>query len=662
MQKTKGLHKSCFSVLSTLFLGLMAVGAHAADYYPPRVSYMDGTAAYEPAGDVDWDEVTLNLPLLSGDRIFSQMASRLEIELGNSNFVRLGSETDLVFSQIDRERLVLELHTGELILRLNRDQRIEIYTPHGRIEIKRDGLYRISSDPQNETRLVVRKGRAYLEGPSGEVRVDEGQQLLIGGQTGDYQQVSYGGYSDEFDLWSDRRDARFVRSQSVTHVGGSYYPGIYDLDYYGNWAYYPSYGRVWVPRVSVGWAPFRFGSWGYLSFGWTWISNEPWGWLPYHYGNWIYHRSRWCWVPGGFNSWSPAVVNFYFGNGWVGWAPRGYYGRNRYINNNTVIVNNSRTVINNWNGNGPGNGLTVVSRDDFARGRTRVDRVSFTPTREMVRNLRPGLPQELSRPRINRAASAGRNESGRVRENRGSLPTSGVRTRSVRAGTAGETANRVRGSAMTPDESSRTSTIRTRPGSPTSSSRREEGSTNRYRSPTNREDTGIAPRTGGASSRRSEPPQAVERNRGAVRTVPSPTRAQPERDNRRTSPSTIRTAPRPPRIDSRTVRPGNSSRTPRPSVNMPRPRTTVPRSINRPAPSRSVPSVRSAPSRSSPRPSVRSAPRRNSSRPSVTRSSPSRRSMPTIRSRPSPGPSVTGPSRTSRPSTSSRPAPRRRPD
>lgn len=113
----------------------------------------------------------------------------------------------------------------------------------------------------------------------------------------------------------------------------------------GRWVNVESYGTAWVPYyVDDFWSPYSVGRWCYRPFfGWTWISYEPWGWLPYHYGSW-YQSSLygWCWLPGpgfSFNFWSPALVSFYSGPGWVSWCPLGpgdYYDVGHYHYNHGI--------------------------------------------------------------------------------------------------------------------------------------------------------------------------------------------------------------------------------------------------------------------------------------------------------------------------------------
>ena len=102
----------------TLITGFSATWVSAGREHPARVSFMDGRAAYETAGDVDWNEVTLNLPLVSGDRIMGHPDSRIEVELGDGNFVRISGETDVLFPELSQEKTILKLHEGDLILRV----------------------------------------------------------------------------------------------------------------------------------------------------------------------------------------------------------------------------------------------------------------------------------------------------------------------------------------------------------------------------------------------------------------------------------------------------------------------------------------------------------------------------------------------------------------
>jgi hypothetical protein len=152
------------------------------------------------------------------------------------------------------------------------------------------------------------------------------------------------------------------------------YQEFYDeLSPYGNWIDYPTYGYVWVPRVSVDFHPYAtHGYWVMTNYGWTWISDFQWGWAAFHYGRWAYEPLYgWLWVPG--REWGPAWVDWRESNDYFGWAPLGPFANisigiscpfdhyrfihrrhftNRHLynyyedrHNNTTIINHS-TVIN----------------------------------------------------------------------------------------------------------------------------------------------------------------------------------------------------------------------------------------------------------------------------------------------------------------------------
>ena len=105
---------------------------------------------------------------------------------------------------------------------------------------------------------------------------------------------------------------------------------------YGEWQDVPDYGVVWRPTYMAGWQPYVDGYWAWTSYGWTWVSYEPWAWTL-HYGRWaVVPAYGWVWVPG--TVWGPAWVDWYWGAGYVGWAPLSPFGSVTVINN-FVFVN-----------------------------------------------------------------------------------------------------------------------------------------------------------------------------------------------------------------------------------------------------------------------------------------------------------------------------------
>ncbi|WP_164490259.1 DUF6600 domain-containing protein [Runella sp. SP2] len=118
------------------------------------------------------------------------------------------------------------------------------------------------------------------------------------------------------------------------------YDEFYDeLSPYGDWMDYPSYGRVWRPRVEPDFQPYGTnGRWEMTEYGNTWVSDYPWGWAPFHYGRWTFDNYYgWVWIPG--YEWGPAWVTWRSGGGYYGWAPLGP-GMGLDINININIPHN----------------------------------------------------------------------------------------------------------------------------------------------------------------------------------------------------------------------------------------------------------------------------------------------------------------------------------
>jgi len=312
-------------VLAVFWSLIVASSALFGSNTPGRVSYVEGIAAVAQEEDVDWLQVTVNTPVRQADRYILQSDALMELELEGGNFVRFGPDSDATVEEYGSGGIKLVLASGDLIIRLRSPVPVSVSTETAKITLEERGLYRVSRKGK-WVKLVVRRGRANVAGQSRTRDLQSGDVLQMQGPNDPATTVSLIDIRDDFDFWSDRRDAGTVGAQSARFMGSDY-TGSYELDRYGTWDYEQDYGWVWWPSVSVGWSPYVSGRWVfYPSFGWTWVSYEPWGWLPYHHGRWIYSglSSSWCWLPGHFNTWSPALVDFHYANGYLCWSPIPY--------------------------------------------------------------------------------------------------------------------------------------------------------------------------------------------------------------------------------------------------------------------------------------------------------------------------------------------------
>ena len=377
-----GLLLGC-SLAFAAFAAFAAGRVHADENDPPsrvaRVAYTDGSVSLQPAGTQDWVAAPLNRPLTTGDTLWSDQESRVELQLDGS-VIRLSSASELSFVSLGNEITQVQLTSGTLLLRVRRlddNETYEVDTPNLAFSALRPGLYRISVDASgNSTVIAARSGQGEVTGGGSAYSVYPGDPVIFSGTdqlTADTQPNAYG--QDAFENWGTDRDRRRERAQSARYVSPDIV-GYDDLDEHGSWRTTPDYGNVWYPRgVAAGWAPYHEGHWSYIEpWGYTWVDDQPWGFAPFHYGRWIWTGGAWGWIPSPPRPergpyirpvYAPALVAWVgagVGIAWFALGPRELYvpsypvspayARNVNVSNttvNTTVINNvyNTTVVNN---------------------------------------------------------------------------------------------------------------------------------------------------------------------------------------------------------------------------------------------------------------------------------------------------------------------------
>ena len=371
-----------------------------------RIQRVEGEVALnnDAAGNTqteDWIRATENQPVSVGDRIYTRENSRTSLAFTGRNFARLDPNTSLDVLALDDRRTQLALRDGSAVFDvgyLNSGDLFEVATPYGAVDFEQPGLYNVGID-NGQVLISVLSGLAQVVGLGGSGQISKGELLTLAGTTAanavlsqingndagylvnDYYSYQYPQYYDGRyrDYNAYLNDPYYFdpyrRNVSYQYVNSNI-PGLYDLDYYGDWRNLDGYGYAWSPRVDSGWMPYQTGYW-YTDYphGPTWVSSEPWGYAPYHYGRWAFVGDRWYWVPDRTNVdpvYSPALVAFVpFDQNQIGWVPLGpgdvyvphYYNNTwepQYLTRDDLY---QRVV----NLNVPG-AVTVVSVDEFGRG------------------------------------------------------------------------------------------------------------------------------------------------------------------------------------------------------------------------------------------------------------------------------------------------------
>ncbi len=298
----------------------------ADDEDPPgrvgRLAQVDGEVLWYDSESGAWETAERNRPLTGGDRLSTGPGSRAELRVG-STVLRLAAASELEVRRLDDERMVFELHSGSLALRVRTREladEIELVTREARLAPRRAGHYRLDRI-DDSTQAGSWRGELRVLGAGG-LDIGTGEHVELwreGPGDGDERRLAHTRTplpQDDFAAWALRADQTDTRSASARHVSPEM-TGIEDLDRHGRWDRHPEYGALWFPLVvAADWAPYRHGRWLWtVRWGWTWVDAAPWGFAPFHYGRWVHYGGRWAWAPGSYVRrpvFAPALV------AWVG--------------------------------------------------------------------------------------------------------------------------------------------------------------------------------------------------------------------------------------------------------------------------------------------------------------------------------------------------------
>src|ERR1700732_821949 len=133
--------------------------AHADDADPPgrvaRLSDAEGSVSLQPAGVQDWTAATLNRPITTGDKLWSDRNSRAELDIGVA-VIRVGSNTGFSFLNLDDRTAQMQITAGTLIVRvrdMHSGDNYEIDTPNVALSLQEPGEYRVEVNDRGDARI-----------------------------------------------------------------------------------------------------------------------------------------------------------------------------------------------------------------------------------------------------------------------------------------------------------------------------------------------------------------------------------------------------------------------------------------------------------------------------------------------------------------------------
>jgi hypothetical protein len=396
-------------------VSIIPFSLYASPIGSARMSLMEGDVLVQTqdTGN-EWIAASINVPLLSEDRIWVPENGRSEIQFLGGSYIRAEKNTGLDITKLERDSegdiTQVAVTQGRTYVHCNgsaaRNSVFQVDTPLVSAMAYSSAIFDVYVSEGGYTEVSVIKGTVSVEGQHGYTKVSAGDMISV--STDNYAELSPRRANDGWLSWNVSRDSLIARTgTSIKYLPSALYDYSADFDQYGYWVHTPDYGYVWSPRIMVNtWAPYRDGRWVWRNHDYVWVSYEPWGWAPYHYGRWGFTVGiGWFWVP-------PAVNDVFWGPGFVAWintptyvswvplAPReiyygyGHYGRHS-VNVTKVNIKNIN-VTNVYVNTRVAHAVTVVHHDTFVKGKhMRVRNAPANPFRagSRVSAGRPSMKQ-----------------------------------------------------------------------------------------------------------------------------------------------------------------------------------------------------------------------------------------------------------------------------
>jgi len=175
-------------LLPSLFAVLFASTLFADAGDPPsrvaRLSLAQGKVSFQPSGESDWSEATINRPVTTGDRLFADQGARAELEVGPFA-IRLSQNTDVTLANLNDQLLQLGIGQGSLrvtLYELPANNSVEIDTPNGALILQAAGSYRVDTAPDGKsTQVTVNTGTLQISAGDLSKTLQSGQAVTLTG-------------------------------------------------------------------------------------------------------------------------------------------------------------------------------------------------------------------------------------------------------------------------------------------------------------------------------------------------------------------------------------------------------------------------------------------------------------------------------------------------
>lgn len=181
------------------------------------INAITGQATVNAKGDADWQHLMVTDDLNSGDRVRTAYDGRVEILLNPGSYLRMGGNSEVELMNNSLANLELRLIKGTAIVEAtgidDLELNINISTPHTKLAIVRQGLYRLNVVPGDTTELFVRKGHVILD-DSTHTKVKGGNKVVFNQTNVSVAKMTGDEKKQEADVeaWSRERAERLAKA------------------------------------------------------------------------------------------------------------------------------------------------------------------------------------------------------------------------------------------------------------------------------------------------------------------------------------------------------------------------------------------------------------------------------------------------------------------
>jgi hypothetical protein len=251
------------------------------------INAITGQADVHAKGESDWQQLAITDDLDAGDRVRTANDGRVEILLNPGSYLRVGGDSEVELSNNSLANLEVRLLRGTAIVEATGadglELNINISTPHTKLAIVRQGLYRLNVVPNDATELIVRKGRVILSDDS-HTKVKEGNKVVFSATNVSVAKLTKEEkkVQEDVDNWSKERAEtlakanRRISDKMMMSAFSTYRDWDPFARSYGLWFYNRSLSCYTFLPFAFGWgSPYGnsystsiFSPWGYPRVSW----------------------------------------------------------------------------------------------------------------------------------------------------------------------------------------------------------------------------------------------------------------------------------------------------------------------------------------------------------------------------------------------------------